>query len=266
MEPARVYPESNRRGFAQIFIVILLISIAALGVIIYLQFRPKSSTQKNNQIVETPYASQEECETKTGKACGFFMCDVVPAGKTFEETCGKGFKAGWKPKPQSPAPISTDETVYTDEGSANWKTYTRQGKYSFNYPQDWLLNNLPDTTHENQQDFDLESSDYKEGNYGLDQGALLVLYRSKAAKDTIEEMYEYDRFAGQDESTKTAMSVAGEKAIRYDYGYESTQATNTIFLHNGTYYWVSLRWANRQMKEKYLPVYDQILSTFKFTQ
>src|SRR3989344_3002538 len=118
MKPARVYPvypeisrrESNRRGFVQILIIILFISLAALGVVAYLQFKPKPSTQTNNQNIETPYASQGECEAKTGKTCGFFMCDVVPEGKTFEETCGKGFKAGWKPKSQSPTPTSTSET------------------------------------------------------------------------------------------------------------------------------------------------------------
>lgn len=43
------------------------------------------------------YRTQEECQQKTGESCNFWMCDVVAEGKTFEETCGKGFKKGWGP-------------------------------------------------------------------------------------------------------------------------------------------------------------------------
>ena len=78
MKPARVYPESNRRGFVQILTIVLLILIAALGVVAYLQSKPKSQTQN-------------------------------------------------QPATQLTTP---DPTVYTDAGSANWKTYTN-ARYGF---------------------------------------------------------------------------------------------------------------------------------------
>ncbi len=46
------------------------------------------------------YETQEECEQKTGKSCGFVMCDYIPKGKTFEEVCGKDFQEGWAPVDQ----------------------------------------------------------------------------------------------------------------------------------------------------------------------
>lgn len=127
---------SAHQGFIVPLVIGLVVTLLLLGTIAYSQFKPKPSTRTNNQNIETSYATQEECETKTGKTCGFAMCDVVPEGKTFEETCGKGFKAGWKPKPQSPTPTATSDTV-------NWKTYT-SGKYNYNlkYPNEWSIKEL----------------------------------------------------------------------------------------------------------------------------
>lgn len=98
---------SKKQGFAPILIIILILSIIVFAGFVSWKFKPKPPAQTNNQNVETPFASQEECEAATGKACSFFMCDVVPEGKTFEETCGKNFKAGWKPKNQT----TVEETV-----------------------------------------------------------------------------------------------------------------------------------------------------------
>ena len=53
------------------------------------------------------YTSQADCEQKTGKKCGYGMCDVIPLGKTVEELCGK-FRQGWMPLP-IPQPIGCSE-------------------------------------------------------------------------------------------------------------------------------------------------------------
>lgn len=50
------------------------------------------------------YDSQQACERATGKACGFVMCDYIPAGKTFDEVCGKDFQEGWAPNNQPVQP------------------------------------------------------------------------------------------------------------------------------------------------------------------
>jgi len=41
------------------------------------------------------FSTQGECEKNTGKTCSVQTCDYIPAGKTFEEVCGKDFKKGW---------------------------------------------------------------------------------------------------------------------------------------------------------------------------
>lgn len=55
-------------------------------------------TQQKNTQNEPQWHSQNECEKATGKECGFVMCDYVPKGKTYDETCGK-VRKGWQPMP-----------------------------------------------------------------------------------------------------------------------------------------------------------------------
>ncbi|HZX20541.1 MAG TPA: hypothetical protein VFF13_06015 [archaeon] len=62
---------------------------------------PENNNQTNeneNQnipIAPTTYTTQAECEQTENCECLFVMCDYIPEGKTFEETCGIGFKKGW---------------------------------------------------------------------------------------------------------------------------------------------------------------------------
>src|SRR3989338_6417398 len=48
-----------------------------------------------DRISSDTFRSEEECEKATGEVCDFMMCDYIPAGKTFEEVCGKNFESGW---------------------------------------------------------------------------------------------------------------------------------------------------------------------------
>jgi len=47
------------------------------------------------QMAQTPYRNQEDCQSQTGTICNYQTCDFIPAGKTFEEVCGKDFAKGW---------------------------------------------------------------------------------------------------------------------------------------------------------------------------
>ncbi|MDO8590571.1 MAG: hypothetical protein Q7R65_01185 [bacterium] len=74
-------------------VFVALLAILAIGIVGYfILVKNQTSTPQTQQII---FASQEECEQKTGKSCTFQMCDYVPPGKTFEEVCGKDFKKGW---------------------------------------------------------------------------------------------------------------------------------------------------------------------------
>lgn len=72
---------------------------------LFLGFAPcaqaESPVEKNDRVAQDikNWTSQSACEKGTGQKCDFVMCDYVPAGKTFEEVCGKGFHNGWQPMP-----------------------------------------------------------------------------------------------------------------------------------------------------------------------
>lgn len=94
-------PHRRRRAGLRrfVFIILMVLAGAQLGA-------QKSRLYQQSRAKAPPpavvvYRTQEECEAATGRACGFFMCDVVPEGKTYEEVCGNVAK-GWQPMPDAP--------------------------------------------------------------------------------------------------------------------------------------------------------------------
>lgn len=73
------------------FIPLLVI----IGLCLIAYFRPRQPTPINNLIQKT-FFSKSECESQTGRKCRFITCDYIPAGKTQDEVCGKGFVEGWQ--------------------------------------------------------------------------------------------------------------------------------------------------------------------------
>jgi len=81
----------NRMNRKKVFVA--LFTIFAIGIVGHFALvKNQAPTSQTQQVV---FASQEDCEQKTGKSCTFQMCDYIPPGKTFEEVCGKDFKKGW---------------------------------------------------------------------------------------------------------------------------------------------------------------------------
>lgn len=80
-------------------IAIAIITVLVIGAIGYFVLvKNQTPAPQTQQFV---FASQEECEQKTGKPCSFQMCDYVPPDKTFEEVCGEDFKKSWVPTSSS---------------------------------------------------------------------------------------------------------------------------------------------------------------------
>lgn len=103
------FSKNKQAGFSGIIVIIALLFLISSGLIgwrVYqtIQNRKKSvspaanSTNIPSANSKVVYSTREECEKETNKVCGYQMCDLVPAGKTFEEVCGKNFKEGWVSK------------------------------------------------------------------------------------------------------------------------------------------------------------------------
>lgn len=73
----------------------VVFSILCIGLLFYFLFLSRS--HKTPKIATKTYETQEECQQATQKTCAIIMCDLIPAGMTFEEACGIGFKPGWAP-------------------------------------------------------------------------------------------------------------------------------------------------------------------------
>lgn len=160
----------------------------------------------------------------------------------------------------SPTPIPSVETD-------NWKVYTNSSEFAFKYPSDWAI-----TPNTYKYDYvSLRSPDYSvntEGIETLDKGVELMIYTETTTEKSIDKKFEQDRFAGQIANSKTYTTVDGQKAIQYDYSYENTQATDTIFIQNltdsvGMHYLIKLRYADSNAKSKYWSTYLSILKSFE---
>lgn len=68
----------------------LLLMVVVIVVIVIDQLKPSKAPQL--------YLTQEECEGASAQTCELVLCDFIPIGKTFEETCGKNFIKHWEPR------------------------------------------------------------------------------------------------------------------------------------------------------------------------
>lgn len=173
-------------------------------------------------------------------------------------------------KPTTTPSVAQASPTSSPTSDSNLKSYTHPtANYSFSYPSNWKLEfQQPVAGLENdlQLDLTIKSPDYAlttEGIEYLEKGVEVVIYRSKTNETSIDNKFETDRFAGQIASSKTSTTVNGQKAIQYDYSYESTQATDIIFIKNGVYYLVKLKYADMQAKNQNSPLYSNLLKSFK---
>ncbi|MEW6528466.1 MAG: hypothetical protein AB1391_01110 [Candidatus Micrarchaeota archaeon] len=85
-----------KKGFSYAMIPIMIIAVVII-VTGYFTIYPKQISSFNSQT----FSSEDECEKQTKKDCSYVTCDYVPAGKTYEEVCGREFKPGWVITPET---------------------------------------------------------------------------------------------------------------------------------------------------------------------
>lgn len=179
-----------------------------------------------------------------------------------------GFTLG---KNQSNKAISPAPTKQADE-TATWKTYTDiyyGGLFSIKYPPAWKAR--PDDL--NKYIF-FESPDYK-GNLG--EGMIINISVSDTKQNDIEQWFsDYRSHAKGPESTRIfeetlkRIRVGGVPALQYDISLQARETT-TSFIKNNKLFHISSLWPNanlidnKQIMDAQTKTYNQILSTFKFT-
>lgn len=237
-QPLKPYGRSWKKSI----LIYLAIGVAILIGVYYFALSYNAPHAQNSSV----YKSKEECESKTGKVCGFIMCDYVPPGKTFEETCGKNFKEGWQPTTDnlssSPVPDPT----------ADWKTYTNDKySYSIKYPSDVKIDDSVDEA------ITLTRNTTPKTGFG-GQGTccgMTIYYRNYGGIDI--SGYELVKSTI---NSYTATRVKHAIPYEQDVWIDNPNKQNTFRIS------ITTRGAVKPYDKEDFQIFNQILSTFKFTK
>ena len=161
-------------------------------------------------------------------------------------------------------PTSYDPIIHKDP-TANWKTYTNdQYGFSFKYPSDWILNtnanglvSVSNTTKVDPKLSDLEN--FADGNNGS-IGFMIQKSANPNLLSTRVWFSEYfkDGFSSKPESDED-ITFSGRSGVRIAL---ADMGVNIItYVPDGT----NIIVISHQKADKFTAIYNQILSTFKFT-
>lgn len=161
----------------------------------------------------------------------------------------------------SPAPTGAGET-------ANWKAYTSaKAKYSFKYPTEWPLVNIPVSNGCTVCIEDLQFTPNYNPNSG-DTTIAVILVNKEASIKTLDD---YINIHVKGDSSKIDLkntSVGGENAVSYRLsgGIPPLPIIEYAVVKNGFNYQIRLEDSKETNKstKKNLQLFNQILSTFKF--
>lgn len=165
--------------------------------------------------------------------------------------------------------LSTFKFTGQTDKTENWKTYTNNiFGYKIKYPADWYVagpyrGQAGYGCLENPENVTI--AEFSKTKL-TDCGFLAEQLPPKDADVTIwVNNKEWEKLNILNEPYKDT-SVAGEKAMKYVFTEKSQlpniQATRIYFNHNGKGYLIFLMQTDK--RDNYNPVYDQVLSTFKF--
>lgn len=166
----------------------------------------------------------------------------------------------------TPSPTPIDETV-------NWKTYTDPTyNYSLNYPSDWSLLGTPNVA------FSSADSQTTTGGTTIRGGKIVILVSNYKAFSvnliTDKSLTEFYKNVYSNKSQtdfvvidRKDISISNILALRYVAeapGTDDGTMTGAMVVYGNNVYQIEANYG-RKDKLKTLEVFDQILSTFKFT-
>lgn len=171
------------------------------------------------------------------------------------------------PTPASPTPLlspkPSPKSSPTD-ATANWKTYTHtKDGYQINYPKSWIISLDPSGN------LDIASPDYKKGPGKMTDGieviagtTIRINKLTFSGNSTLEQLA--DGVPGS-VLGKKEITINNQLAIATDFTYGATSLTQVTVLGKGNAYFSIVRMYPPSQKNDFGGVFDQILSTFQFT-
>lgn len=168
----------------------------------------------------------------------------------------------------TPLAVASPSPIATTDPTADWKTYTStKANYSFQYPQEWPLVNVPINTASTSIE-NLEFTPKYDPKSGDSEIAVILVFKDNRIK-TLDD-YKNTFIKGDPSITNVQdTSVATEKAISYKLsgGIPPLPIIEYAIVNNNNYYVIRLVDSLETNKNlaKNEAIFDQILSTFQFT-
>lgn len=220
---------SNQKGFSSIVVGIVILFIVVAGGAYYL------GTQKNKPSL--PPTSQSNQPT------------VSPTERS-------------QSSPSTTNPNSTSDTM------ANWKLYTSsKANYSFRYPSEWPLVNVPESPQCTVCIETLVFSPAYNPNSGDTNIAVIQVFK----ESNIKSLDDYVNIRVKGDQSKIELKytvVGGERAVSYRLsgGSPPLPVIEYAVYKNGFYYIIRIDDSaeTNKNKEKNVTLFDEMLTTFKF--
>ena len=113
------------------------------------------------------------------------------------------------------------------------------------YPSGWKTE-ITDKKPKDCEQLDLYSKNYKlnDGYPILERGAYVMVRVCETEETDIEKSFEKDVLDKNVIENIESIKAAGVNAFQYDYSFEGWNATDTLFIKDGIYYTIKLRYVN----------------------
>src|SRR3989339_244136 len=139
--------------------------------------------------------------------------------------------------------------------------------YTFRFPANWqeIVHPIPPGAKQKYEDVSVRTLDYKisDGYPVMESGAEFWIHAVETDKTNIDEQFNNESpLVKQLAQNKISAIVDGQAAIQYNYSYEGTMATQTIFIKNGLFYTLRFRYPDETAKNSFWPDYLNFLASF----
>lgn len=169
-----------------------------------------------------------------------------------------------------PTAISTTTETPQISNTSNWKAYSStQASYSFKYPTEWPLVNIPPSQGCDVCVEQINFTPKYNPNSGDSNIVVILIFK----EDKIKTLDDYVNIHVKGDSSKVNLqyiTVGGEKAVSYKLsgGIPPLPIIEYAVVKNGMYYIIRLDDSaeTNKNKDKNLMLFNEMLSTFKFTR
>lgn len=163
-----------------------------------------------------------------------------------------------------PTPTSTFESTNSAE-TANWKTYANDKyNFSFKYPSNFsqvpIAQNTLEFTPVPWPSGEIGENELKKVGYGI--GVLVSPTKKQTLKDLVDS---YDRFKTRADYSKVPTTIDNVSAYKLTDVAMDFPTDAISLLKNSQEYFIYVKYYSLEKKIEAKNVFDQIISTFKFT-